>query len=931
MIGGRNAPIVLNDLILIPVWATLLAVVARRLRPWPVDKVTTWTLAFIVVAVVSLVQAISMWELSAEGMVGPASFLARWILYAGWFWLVTVCFTAGEARSGVRLVERAIYAIAAFGILQSAFLPGFAQMVGAGGAEKTWDEQGRRLVSTMLDPNFAGILIVIALLLRLARERSDVRPPAASLERTSSLRLTAASLVLPLLGVALLLTLSRSAMLALAVGVVVLVWTRGINRRLAGIFLGGSLLLLPFITLLLRFAEGFNKLGLDASAAQRLVPWSRALIMLRDHPWLGVGFNAVEQAQLAYGWQQIGGADVSLDGGLLFVAAMTGVVGVAMYLALLGSALVICRRVYRKSTDEGERALASGAAAATVAVVVHSFFTNSLLLPFVMQVLWLLWGTVAVMARPLKVATRRGVGLATSTPAVVVAPLALVLLVAGCDPCAGVASCRTAPTIALTGQIVDGGTGRPVNGVTVSMSGAQAVSDNEGLWTLAREAVAGQATVDVTVQASGKPAYTVVALPVQPVTAKGDVQNVGRWIPAPYARYEATLVRGGQPLPGAAVSFAPTGGAPATAVVASSTSNGAGIFYLELAGSGALADVIGTLTVSHPSLPKVSRLEGFRVALGYRYELAGSRGNVTVGGQRTYGGEVIFRGTGAKAPNATVEFVRTGGVAMTPASASAQADERGFFVLAMDASADGEVIGDLTVRSGDGTKSSKYIGVKFATYDSTSYRSSGLWAFGERWAWAVELWTHAQLAPAPDVGVEFRRTGGIAITPDRIGGRTGSDGRFELKAAVNDAGEVIGELAVFPASGPPRIISNVRLRTFESGGLRFAGVFGFGPALRYVGEVLRNDGTPVVGAQVTWTQVSGIPASPTVLNMITDAGGRFPLTLIPSMDGEVVGTVRVRPPPPWAAAAEFTFTNLRLNSFETGDLRLAVTYRISPP
>ena len=142
---------------------------------------------------------------------------------------------------------------------------------------------------------------------------------------------------------------------------------------------------------------------------------------------------------------------------------------------------------------------------------------------------------------------------------------------------------------------------------------------------------------------------------------------------------------------------------------------------------------------------------------------------------------------------------------------------------------------------------------------------------------------------------------------------------------------MLGEILVFPPDGTTRVIPNIRLRTFEGDNLRFAGVFGFGPALRYVGEVLRQDGTPVRGAQVTWTQVSGVAASPTILTGTTDANGRFPLTLIPSMDGEVVGEVRVVPPAPWAAGAQYTFTNLRLNSFENGDVRLAVTYRIPNP
>lgn len=505
------------------------------------------------------------------------------------------------------------------------------------------------------------------------------------------------------------------------------------------------------------------------------------------------------------------------------------------------------------------------------------------------------------------------------------------LALSACEPCSGVASCRTAPTVALTGQIVDGGSGAPVRGTVVTVGASRAVTDAEGLWTVAQQTDSAVRSVRVTVQAPGKTAYAITALPVTPVTTRGDVQNVGRWTSTPYARFMATLVRAGAPVPGASVSFAPVGGAPAVVRVGNSVSNGAGIFELHLEGTGDVGVTTGVLTVTSAALSRVSRFAGFGIPLDYRYDIPRSRGTIAVGGTRTYGGEVIFRGTGEKAAGASVEFVRTGGVIITPTSVRVTADSRGYFLLPLDASVDGTVTGTVTVRSADGQRASIYQDVSFATYDSTSFRSSGLWAYGERWAWALELWTHDRLAPAPNVDVEFRRTGGIAITPERIGARTGSDGRFEVRAAVLDTGTVVGEIVVFPATGPNRIIPNVRLRTFEGDNLGFAGVFGFGPALRYVGEVLRQDGTPVQGAQVTWTQISGVAASPSVLTGTTDANGRFPLTLIPSMDGEVVGEVRVVPPAPWAAGTQYTFTNLRLNSFESGDLRLAVTYRIPNP
>lgn len=1107
LLGGRTAPVVLNDLLLVPLWLVLVAVAARRLRRWPLDGLSPWILAFGGVALLSLLQAFRQWGMGGGDLAGAGAFLARWILYTGWYWLAAVCLSRDQVLDGARWFERALLAIAAFGILQAALLPGFAQRVDAGGLDKAWDEQGHRLVSTMLDPNFAGILIVMALLLALARERERVPHQRWLMVMT---------------GAAVLLTLSRSALLALVVGLLVLAWTRGINRRLVGILAGAALVTLPFLTLLLRFADGFNKLRVDASAAQRLIPWSRALIMWRDHPWLGVGFNAVQQAQQAYGWTPIGGADVSLDGGLLFIAAMTGAIGVALYVALLVAAVRRCRVVYRGSSDGQERALAAGTAAATAAVVVHSLFVNSLLLPFVMQLLWFLWGSVVVLGRPLARGAHRpwrGRLLRVSAPAALA-------VVASCDPCSGVISCRSEPVIALGGQIVNGQTGAPERGVVISIGGARAESNAEGLWQLVVPATGKESAIDVTVQAPSGSAYTVSALPIQIVTAKGDLQQVGRWTSVPYARYQASLARLGQPFQGASVSYVPTSGATAD-VVAQEPSNGAGVFELQLRGRSELGTVYGTLTVSRGDVARVSRFPGFAVPLEYQYALAAPRGVVNVDGQRSYGGEVLNRGTGRKEAGAQVEFTRTSGVTITPPITRTVADARGYFFLALDASEEGAVVGDLTVRSADGSRAATYRGVSFASYDSVSVRNSGLWAFGERWAWsvnfwrqdllqpvgdmpvvfertggpsivpdrivartdrdgrfsftasvndtgtvvgnftltppdgpvrvlrnvryrtfaadgvrdagvlgfgpslryvievktndriapaanvamefrrtggvaitperisgrsgadgrfelrpavtdsgtligdlivspaigaprtisnirlqtfdsgdlrlggvfgygpslhyAIELWTFAQLRPAPGVGVEFRRTGGVSMSPERISATTGADGRFEIAPSVADSGTVIGEIGVFPAVGPPRVIPNVRLQTFETGDLRFGGVFGFGPALRFVGEVLRQDGTPVVGAQVTWTQISGIPASPSTVTMATDQSGRFPLTLIPSLDGEVVGSIRVVPPAPWATGTQFTFQNLRLNSFESGDLRLAVTYRISPP
>jgi hypothetical protein len=113
-----------------------------------------------------------------------------------------------------------------------------------------------------------------------------------------------------------------------------------------------------------------------------------------------VGFNTFGFAARAYGYEIGGKFSFGLDGGLLFIAVMTGVVGLNFYCAMLFAVLRRCRAVYRQvERTPDERGLALGVAAVTVAIVVHSTFLNSLLYPFLMEVLWVLWALVFLLQR----------------------------------------------------------------------------------------------------------------------------------------------------------------------------------------------------------------------------------------------------------------------------------------------------------------------------------------------------------------------------------------------------------------------------------------------------------------------------------------------------------------------------------------------------
>ncbi|HVZ78076.1 MAG TPA: O-antigen ligase family protein, partial [Gemmatimonadaceae bacterium] len=601
-LGGRTAPFVVDDVATVLLWGALAAVVFGRRVRVTLDDISLPAALFVLVAAVSTAMGIQRYGMGFWDAVGTVAFLVRWVVYFGWYLFVVWCLTPDEARSAWRYIETSILVVAAFGIVQSAFLPGFAQMIHAGSDLPVWDEQGHRLVSTVLDPNFAGLLIAIALIFRLARMAEGIQEPGNGW-------------ILTLLAAALVLTVSRSSVLALAVGLVVIVALRGVRFRLGYVFAVAAALAIPVFFLMRGYLVSLNRLYIDTSALERVIPWARALVLFRDHPVLGIGFNAAREAQRAYGWIPVGIADVSLDAGLLFVATMTGIIGLALYLAVLWRVVRVARLVYRDPAfAPADRAHGVATAACVVAVVVHSFFANSLLLPFVMQILWVMWGTL------MQIAARRPRRLVSSAT---LAAIPLLVVLGACEPCAGTNVCSPAVRLDLMGQIVDAATGVPVPGASVQVElsdgeSFHATTDGNGDWEVVG-AISGKGpfTATAMVTAPGHAGYTVPSFPVAPVSRKGDATPLGTWVSYPHVRYQAGLMYNGKPLVHASVKFQPTAGVPVTGTLTGST-NGAGIFSLDVYGQQ-LGTVIGNLTVADAVLPQPTVLRGYTIPLDYRY------------------------------------------------------------------------------------------------------------------------------------------------------------------------------------------------------------------------------------------------------------------------------------------------------------------------
>lgn len=381
--GDRQVPILVNDLCvaMLLTAGALRAISARSLR---LDTVALLALAFAAIGGASTLWSIPRFGLTGFEVVVSLGYLARWLFYFGLYVVLINVLRVDDVQPIWRTLENLLLIFAAFGILQALVLPNFAQIVYPNARLfYDWDPQGHRLVSTWLDPLLAGAFIMLGLLIQVSQ--ISVGSKVAAWKPT-------------LLTIALVLTASRAAVLATAVGGVVIFATRGLSKRMLRTAAGLALLAVTAVPAVLWFTGQFNKLQIDPSAMLRFISWARALNVFIEHPVIGIGFNAWGFVQERYGYERLYVASYALDGGLIFIALMTGVVGLSLYLAMLFVTMQRARRIWRAATSPVEhKGLAIGVTAGTIALVVDGLFGNSMFLPFLMEIMWLLWALVFVV------------------------------------------------------------------------------------------------------------------------------------------------------------------------------------------------------------------------------------------------------------------------------------------------------------------------------------------------------------------------------------------------------------------------------------------------------------------------------------------------------------------------------------------------------
>lgn len=335
---------------------------ALRKKRYSLPPLSIPIFSFAAMALLSLGVATPL--LSNREVTASSLYLIRWLVYVGlYFVIVDTKKTLFKKTSPLNLLMISGIFVALFGFVQYFLYPDLKPL-----EILHWDPHFYRLVSTFLDPGFTGLILALTLII--------IINVLFEKKKNKWLMLSGAITYL-----ALILTHSRSSYLAFIVGVSLIAFLRR-NIRLfliTVIVLSLSLMILPQPA-----GEG-GKLTRTYSVVDRFESWQNAVEIIKDHPVIGVGFNAYRYAQRDYGfldedWQESHGA-AGVDSSLLFVLATTGVLGLAGYLWFLISVGALA--FWQKKKTVGIICIAS-----LGAILIHSFFLNSLFYPWIMG--WLM-------------------------------------------------------------------------------------------------------------------------------------------------------------------------------------------------------------------------------------------------------------------------------------------------------------------------------------------------------------------------------------------------------------------------------------------------------------------------------------------------------------------------------------------------------------
>lgn len=287
-------------------------------------------------------------------------------LYIFRFFIYFQIFTAIQflSESEIRNFSRNIYLgviivgilLAVFGWLQYFLYPDLRNLYYLG-----WDPHFKRIYSTLLDPNFLGLILSLTFILIL------------NIPMVKVYKFTSLAFIL----ITLLFTYSRSSYLALLTGL----FLYSYRAKKLAIFIIFTLFALGLIFALPRPQGEGVRLERVLSIEKRWENWQFGIFLTVKHPLLGVGMNTLRYAKQQYRYFEENLSEshsgAGLDNSLIFVASATGLVGLYQFVRLIHA-------IYSNSNTFTRIFL--------TVIFSHSFFLNTLFYPPVLVLIWLILG-----------------------------------------------------------------------------------------------------------------------------------------------------------------------------------------------------------------------------------------------------------------------------------------------------------------------------------------------------------------------------------------------------------------------------------------------------------------------------------------------------------------------------------------------------------
>lgn len=268
----------------------------------------------------------------------------------------------GAKRISNSLIAIAIV-LAVFAWVQYIFVPDLRQLFVLG-----WDDHFYRLVGTLLDPGFAGIMFVLAFCIAYFKKHTNI---ALFFALTTAF------------------TYSRASYLALLTALAYFFFVeKNKEDRLKSMAI--AILFVASILLLPKPGGTGVELTRTYSVVSRFENYKAGITLLAESPIYGFGYNNLCSAKREIlNFPKSTFQDNScagFDSSLVTIATTTGVVGLVLFICAL------VNLVWKLRTEGDSSHLF---AISILAVIVHSFFVNSLLYPWVL--FWL--GVLLVMVR----------------------------------------------------------------------------------------------------------------------------------------------------------------------------------------------------------------------------------------------------------------------------------------------------------------------------------------------------------------------------------------------------------------------------------------------------------------------------------------------------------------------------------------------------